>query len=636
MLPNGKQLTVLLLLFLFRPIFLNAQDTLHLETVDVQTQKQRLSSVGKKVDQLDSNQLSRYQTLDLGNVLSQEATIHVKSYGPGALSSTALRGGSAAQTAIVWNGINIQNRMLGQVDLSLLPAFIFDEVAIEYGGSSALWGSGAVGGSVLLNNKTLFAKGPSAAVNLAAGSFGRVTSSARYSWSGKKFISTTKIWRHAAQNDYTYFNVAESKKLPAQHAAYEMVGLTQEFRYIISHKQIISLNAWLSSNHRQIPSFQGERISKSDQKDQNLRLIAKYECQEKKSKHSVQVAYLLENLDYNDSLIFSFSKNKVQSFILESESYYYRQKHIINYGINLNTALAQSDSYEGPKQISTISAVLGDQIQLLKNRLLMQMSARHEFYFPGAMPFTGSIGLEWRIHALLTAKLNAAKVYRQPTFNEWYWTPGGNPQLKPEQGYSGEGDLMFQKKSGHILFSAEGSIYSRLINNWILWLPGAGGNPSPMNVQQVWSRGTETKWKVKCSRAKWQGGLQVMSAYVLATVEKSRQAEDASLHRQIIYTPRYSGSGSIYLTYDNYRLEYLQQYTGYRFTSSDDRNWLSPYHYASLRFCTEFGKATKWQVKASCHNLFNEQYAVVAGRPMPLRYYELLVSVLPNLKRNKN
>ncbi len=62
-------------------------------------------------------------------------------------------------TAILWNGFNIQNAMLGQTDLSLLPAVFFDEVEIEYGGSSAVWGSGAVAGSIHLNNRAGFGRG---------------------------------------------------------------------------------------------------------------------------------------------------------------------------------------------------------------------------------------------------------------------------------------------------------------------------------------------------------------------------------------------------------------------------------------------------------------------------------------------
>jgi hypothetical protein len=136
-----------------------AQDTTLLQTVNVTALKSLDFSAGKRTDQIDSSTKQNFTFHSLADLLQLNSGIFIKNYGPGALAGTSMRGGNASQTAILWNGINIQNAMLGQNDLSLLPSVMFNDMKVEYGGSSALWGSGAVAGSILLGNKANFKKG---------------------------------------------------------------------------------------------------------------------------------------------------------------------------------------------------------------------------------------------------------------------------------------------------------------------------------------------------------------------------------------------------------------------------------------------------------------------------------------------
>ncbi|MCC6370193.1 MAG: Plug domain-containing protein, partial [Bacteroidia bacterium] len=138
--------------------WLKAQVTVPLDLVEIKVIKYNFSQLGKRVESIDSLSKEQFRFNSLADVLNFNSQVYIKSYGPGALASTALRGGNAAQTAVLWNGFNLQNAMLGQTDLSLLPSVLFENVEIEYGGSSSLWGSGAVGGSIRLNNTPLFSQ----------------------------------------------------------------------------------------------------------------------------------------------------------------------------------------------------------------------------------------------------------------------------------------------------------------------------------------------------------------------------------------------------------------------------------------------------------------------------------------------
>ena len=133
--------------------------THQLMEVTITETKQQILQASKKTTTLDSLILERYNTSSLADLLSNQSAIHIKSYGNGNIATTSIRAGNASQTAVLWNGLNIQNPMLGQTDLSLVPTLLFQNIALEYGGGSALNGSGAMGGSIQLRNTNGFNKG---------------------------------------------------------------------------------------------------------------------------------------------------------------------------------------------------------------------------------------------------------------------------------------------------------------------------------------------------------------------------------------------------------------------------------------------------------------------------------------------
>lgn len=78
--------------------------------------------------------------------------------------------------------------------------------------------------------------------------------------------------------------------------------------------------------------------------------------------------------------------------------------------------------------------------------------------------------------------------------NDLYWRPGGNPDVKPEEGYSYDASISYRKSiNKHLLFDAEVSGYLMNIDNWILWLPKDGNQWvwTPQNKRNVRSYGVE-------------------------------------------------------------------------------------------------------------------------------------------------
>lgn len=608
-----------------------AQDTVSLRDVEISAKKTELSQIGKKTQTIDSTVKEQFKYSSIADLLSYNSSVFIKNYGPGAIATTSFRGGNASQTAILWNGFNLQNAMLGQSDLSLMPAILFENVGIEYGGSSSLWGGGAIAGSIHLNNKTSFDQGLISSVNLGVGSFGFLNGSASVLVSKKRFVSSTKLYLNGSQNNFKYKDPLdkENQNKRQKNAEYNFKGLMQEFKFLINARQILSVNAWLNTNQRHLPNYPGNSESKIYQKDEAVRLSANWTYVENKFKSVIRGGYFIDAIDYTDSISRIFSKSKVKTTMLENENYFNLHKNYqLNVAVNVLSSSANTENYSSVKTLSRASLLVGNKISFLKERLTSYISVRAEYFSVGTLPVTGNISEEYKITKQISARINAARVYRQPTLNELYWTPGGNIHLKPEQGYTYEGEINYSKQLNALLFFISGSAYSRMIDNWILWVPGPNNNSTPVNIQKVWSRGTETSWRVNYHRNKFRAGVSLITAYVLSTVQSNALENDNTKDKQLIYTPRYTVNGNVSLGYSKTDVIFYHQYSGYRFISSDNLSWLDPYHVSSLRCNYKINfKELNVSLFAACNNLFNTNYSVLAGRPMSLRNYEFGISI---------
>ena len=174
----------------------------------------------------------------------------------------------------------------------------------------------------------------------------------------------------------------------------------------------------------------------------------------------------------------------------------------------------------------------------------------------------------------------------------------------------------------------EATYFNRTTVNWIIWLPTDKSYWAPINIAEVYSRGTETKTELSYAKKDVLLKLIVNTAYVLSTNQMNRNENDNSAGRQLIYTPRYNGQASVLIKYKNLNVLFNNTYTGYRFTTSDNTEWLNPYYIANLKCSYSYSfSSVNIELFGSINNLFDKNYVVVKNRPMPFRNYEVGISV---------
>ena len=97
---------------------------------------------------------------------------------------------------------------------------------------------------------------------------------------------------------------------------------------------------------------------------------------------------------------------------------------------------------------------------------------------------------------------------------------------------------------------------------------------------------------------------------------------------QLPYIPEQSIGGTIGITYKTFSLDYNQTYTGKRYILSDDSELLLPFQVSNLVIAKQL-HLSKAQLKVflRMNNLFNESYSSIAWYPMPMRNYQVGLSI---------
>jgi vitamin B12 transporter len=147
---------LLLVLTLFIVPFSNAlaqMKTVELEEVVIESMPFEKFVSGSKIEKSDSLEMARLGNRTLADYLAQNSTVYIREQGNAMLASVSFRGTGASHTGVFWHGININSLTLGSTDFNSVPIFLFDQVAVQYGGASSLHGSDAIGGSVHLSSK---------------------------------------------------------------------------------------------------------------------------------------------------------------------------------------------------------------------------------------------------------------------------------------------------------------------------------------------------------------------------------------------------------------------------------------------------------------------------------------------------
>ncbi len=600
------------------------------------TVKKQIFLVGGKIESIDSIKLSTVSSGSLTDMINRYLPIYIKQ-DAGGLSTIRFRGTSPDHTAIMFGGLNINSLTLGHSNMSNIPMFLFDDVKVQFGSSSSLYGTDAIGGSIQLDNQPKWNKGWNVGIQQDLASFGSYFTGLKLGYSNKKIHYVIKAFYQIKENDFPFLNTAvkdfEKDKFVddvQKNASFKNFGILQEFNFKVTDKLFFYTKQWYQNNWREIQPNMSENYYGGDYaeiENNSLRIITGLNYNIGKHKVNTNIAYIYDSQLYDNNYDQTIS---TRSFI--SSVNYFNSDFLhgdFNVGVNYSHLTSDVYAYNDDVSENRLDFFSSYKVKLF-DKLKMAVNLRESVVIDYTNQFSPSIGFDYSITEANENKINAtasiSKSFKIPTFNDRFWYPNGNPDLLPENGMNYEIGSNLNLKKGKGTYNFGVSFFLMNVDDWILWVP-SGDLWRPENIKKVQSMGVELNFKKACK-------LRILDLnwgfnYSLTDVSEVDEfwSYNFSKREQIAYTPKHIVNIFTNIDYKNWNFNFTGSYTGNRFTESKDK--LDGY----ILINTIIGKNFylndhTFSVNLSANNLFNKAYQNQAYYAMPGRNFNLSVKYL--------
>ncbi|RHR40273.1 TonB-dependent receptor [Parabacteroides sp. AF18-52] len=596
--------------------------------------RQRDNNIGSRRSDIQSVLLESSKTQTLGELLSENSLVYIKSLGQGGLSTSSFRGTSSSHTQVNWNGITINPIMGGSFDFSQFPNFFTDEVTLFHGNTYLKNGTGAFGGSINMNTRPDWNKETNRfRALLEYGANDTYTGGLAYRHVTSRLLSNTRLYYQQSDNDFKYLNKVLQKDPfyeRRKEAKYWQGGLMQELYYKLGDSQQLSLAGWYMYNRNQLP--QPILVNKKQhelQVTQNVRLNAGYQLVEEKHNFKANLAYLRDDLHYTQRFDGDYrgtdSDNKSNSLIVKTDyTYHFRENLELGGSLNYRYDWVHTNNYDDPIKRNTVTLTT-NLVWRPKERTTLNLQLMGEQNDHLFMP-TFSAGASYAlIRDLLDVKGSVAYNYHYPTLNDLYWVPGGNPDLNPEKGFAYDATVSLNKTLGNFSFKLDASYYLMTVKDWIVWLPTQQTYLwSPKNIQKVFSHGAEIMGEVGLKTGVFSHRVIANYGYSPA-INKTRSSDkDATVDKQLPYIPLHKWNLHYLLQVKDFSFKYGVAFTDKRYTSTDEEYSTVAFtiHDAEAGYMFHFPKSRyKAEFKLRVNNIFNAYYESTEFYPMPLRRF---------------
>ncbi|WP_299367543.1 TonB-dependent siderophore receptor [Winogradskyella sp.] len=543
----------------------------------------------------------------LTGLLNFNSTIVFRENGLGMVSSPSFRGTTAQQTAVLWNGININSQTTGQTDFNTINARGFDVVVLRAGGGGVVDGTNAIGGSIYLENELVYNLGFNNDLFVRYGSFNTYDVNYKADYSNDKQSFSLIVSRNGSDNDYPYINT-DRNNLNGQ---FNNTNISFSGGIRINSKNELNLYANVYDGKRNF-SLPTPNALRTKYYDFNTRSMLEWKYNSNKFKHLTKFAVLTENYRFYPNIQNDFyTEGYVESLVVKYDiNYQFNKDMLLTSGFNyLRNDGKGTDIEEEVRHLSSL--VLGMRHQV-SEKVFYEIGLRQELNKDYESPFLYSAGVKLALSDFYSIKINTSKNFRIPTYNDLYWQGLGNRDLKPEISYQGELTQVLKLK--RMSLSVTG--YYNSVEDLLMWVPDAAGVWRPENTDNVEIYGAEALLSAEKEIGDHQFNLSATYAY---TVSKNRDTG-----KQLIYVPYHKFTASLGYSFKKLSAYYQYLNNGEAFTTSDNapEQILNNFMVANLGLEYNFRiHKNKLTLGIQALNLWDEEYESVLNRPMPGRNY---------------
>ena len=653
-----RLLVILSFFFALSLTAFSQNDTIMLENIEISA-----AYINNKVQQktmerkIDTAIMKRLKTVSLSQLLIQHSPVFIKTNGPGGTASASFRGTTASHTLVLWNGFQLNSPTLGEVDFSMIPVFFTDEVSLQWGSKTSA-NSGGLGGVVNIANSQKFNEGLILDVRQTYGSFNTWGSYLTVGYSAKNFIARVKAYRNSSDNDFTYTNIATipHQEMKQKNADFVDYGFMPEIQVRLKNS-LLSFVSWNQFSHRNYPQIMPNVFNNTKEYADNdfSRNVLSYKYYwntgrvEMKTAyfHEVQT-YFLESYTSNGNPVTqnnSLNKSNVFRQIIDLQQDLYKSWKLYakmqwdNENVTSSNYDPMPEHVEGrlvESVVSTGSTTGGKTRNILSfyaaidgkiyKDLDLRMTLRNDIVDDKSVGFFPTATLTYRMPLVKGLSFNAgySHNYRNPTLNDLYWNPGGNENLKGENGKTVDFDINYLYENLNFNLDLRTGLYYSKVKDWIQWVPTTYRYWMPKNVSEVMAQGAEFHLKANYRYALWDFTVSGNYVYSHTTDESEYAQQYDSDGKQLIYIPKHHANAFAEVRWKTWNLNYTFEFTGKRTTSMNDDDFFAydlPYY--TLHHLSLGKQLNKIRLEFRINNLTNNDYQTVLWRAMPGRSYEV-------------
>lgn len=554
-------------------------------------------------------------------MLRLNTALYLRESGYGGISTVNFRGTGSSNTAVTWNGININSVNNGQTDFNSYAVGLYDNIYVRSGGGSTEFGSGAIGGTISLENALFFSNQKKITNQIISdfGSFTTVNFLYKFQYKSSRFSMDFGVSKNMSKNDFP-IKGTDFKNSNGNYLNYEgqlSMGYKFSNHFNVKYYNVYSFADRFLSGELPNPTTANDKYEDLLKRD-----LVKITYQKNKVQVESKLAYLHQKFTFFDD-----KNGDPLSFGISTR--YFGDIHL-DYSIFTGATLSGRVKYESifvetnqiaRKEITAVSQSLI--FNHFVNRLLSyNIKVRKDYNSDFEVPFTFASGFKFMPLQNFFVRANISKNFRVPTFNDLFWPNQGNLNLIPETSLQGEIGLGYQNKK----FLVDVAYFNINLKNRITWLPGGDSSrPSiwvPVNLE-------ETK----------NTGLEVLSKFVSDFFDNPltinlnythTNAKNKATNKFLPFVPKQIINTSI--SYSLKKVSFFLQgaYNSSIFTTQSNSTEFTnnAFYVINLGGNYHINLKNKDSLKLGMkiNNVLNHNYNIVQNRPMPGINYHLNIN----------
>jgi vitamin B12 transporter len=553
-------------------------------------------------------------------VLQLRTSVYIKDGGPGLLSSSSYRGGSSQHQVLLWNGMEISSPSLGLTDLNIFPGTLYERMELNSGAGALLKGNGVFGLALdmlttendqkegicfdVIANPVLSQLGNSLAIKEKVGPVN----------------TELKFFRVTAENAYRYDDDTgpETIRRERSHAAMENWAVTANISYPTDKSGIWNLSLQRTGLEREVPVLIGTTPRGEALNDDHVRAMLLWNSELRSWKTEWALGYSEEKQIYMDSL--SDLNSQIEAKLWHSRwigTKDFRTIGRLRFKLSLDQNEVSTENYSAPQGRQTLGFFAEWERKF--GHLALNLSARQAWVDQSSIPLTSSFGLrylkdKWDLHASI------AKMYRLPTLNDLYWNPGGNADLKPEEGWMWDAGLNLRDEPIEVGLTYFWNRYQDMI----VWQPTDMGYWSPLNRNLLSNQGIELTLAGQVIP-----GLKAHGAATFLNLIQWQQSDmDLSFSERVpVYYPLITARGALSYQFDSHEFRITQQMNGKVYADLSNLTEVPASFPMDITYSYQVLKEESLiQMGVGVLNVLNESYAFILGRPLPGRTIQFTIT----------